>query len=101
MTKANLCKARLYDADMVSAKLKEADATRTVFCGARMQEVNLDKAKLHGARFEGATLTNAFFRGARFDEAALRSIALGALEWRRANWDAETRAELERISSEQ
>ncbi len=98
--KANLIKADLRDARLVSTKLRHADATGADFRGAKMQEAQLDGGTLKGARFQGADLNNAYFRGATFDQGSLRSIARGAINWRKANWDKQIRADLQRISSE-
>ncbi len=99
LVEANLVKADLRNARLVSTKLQGADATGADFRGAEMQEAQLDRSTLLGVRFEGANLDNAYFRGARLDEASLQSITR-AIAWRKANWDEDTRAELERISSE-
>jgi uncharacterized protein YjbI with pentapeptide repeats len=100
MINANLVKARFNDANLVSAKLKQADGTGASFRGSRMQEVQLDRAVLRGAHFERANLDSGYFRGASFDQGALKSIARGALNWRKAHWDPTVLAELERLSSE-
>lgn len=100
LSKANLVKVDLCNARLVSTKLQGADATGADFRGARMQEVQLDGSTLKGARFQGADLNNAYFRGATFDQGSLESIARGAINWRKANWDESTREELLRLSSE-
>ena len=98
MKKAKLVKADFREAGLISTKLQETDATGADFRGAKMQEAQLDRSVLKGAHFQGADLNNAYFRGATFDQGSLQSIARGAKNWRKANWDDPVREELQRIS---
>jgi len=99
LVEATLARANLAAADLVSAKLVGAEASTVNFRGARLQDVHLERASLFGARFEDADLNNAYLREARFDEAALRSVARGARNWRRAHWDEPTRERLTELSA--
>lgn len=98
MRGANIKQARLGDSRLVSAKLTAAVAERASFDGAQMQDANLDDADLRAATFHGANLNNTFFRGAKLDEPALRSI-LKAENWKKANFDADTRARLDALAA--
>ncbi|MDA0179948.1 pentapeptide repeat-containing protein [Solirubrobacter phytolaccae] len=100
LLEAKLVRARLTGgANLVSAKLKRADARGAHFLQAQLQEAHFEDADLRGARFEQANLNNAYFEGATFDDSALASIAGGAVHWREARFDATVREKLEQLSS--
>jgi uncharacterized protein YjbI with pentapeptide repeats len=100
LVEAKLVRARLTGgANLVSAKLKHADARGALFLQARLQEAHFEDADLRGARFEQSNLNNAYFQRATFDDSALASIAGGALNWRQAHFDTTVSEELERLSS--
>jgi uncharacterized protein YjbI with pentapeptide repeats len=90
--------AQFRECRMISATFKKAKLPRAQFQQALMQSSHFEGANLTGARFEGAQLADAYFTGAILDANARRSIALGAKQWRKARFDPDTRAELERIS---
>jgi uncharacterized protein YjbI with pentapeptide repeats len=101
LAKATLKRTQFHRARLVSANLKEVDATGASFQGARLQEAHFEGAVLSGARFEDADLNNAFFGTARLDSSTCRSIARGAQNWRKANFDPDVRLSLEQLSGEQ
>jgi uncharacterized protein YjbI with pentapeptide repeats len=99
---ARLRKVNARQADLSSARLTNADLE-----AAHMERAILERARLGGARLVSTKLQeanaqradNAFFRGARFDAPALASI-LDAVNWRKANMDADVRRELEDMDAE-
>ena len=110
LSRANLEEARLnkvtatddpvhfHGTRLVSATLEEAQLPRAEFQEALLQAVHFEKATLVGADFRGANLADARFTGAVLDEPALRSIALGAINWRKAFFDDAIRERLDELS---
>jgi uncharacterized protein YjbI with pentapeptide repeats len=90
--------AKFHRAKCVSIRLQDADLRKAEFYQAELQEARFDNADLTGATFNGANLNNAFFPGAKLDDAALRSIATGAENWRKAHFDPDALAGLNAIS---
>jgi uncharacterized protein YjbI with pentapeptide repeats len=98
LSRANLSEARLNSAiapnaqfhgtNLVSARLEKAVLTGAQFYQARLQEAHLEGADLTGAAFEAANLNNAYLTDAKLDDSALRSIATGSQNWRKAHFDA-------------
>lgn len=69
LTKADLFQATLVEASLRGANAKdavffEADARKAVFAEAHLECANFRQAKLEGARFTGAYLCGAYFQGA-------------------------------------
>ena len=86
-------------ARLVNAHLQEAELRDARFYGSRLQAAHLEQAKLTGARFQRANISDAYFHGAEFDLPALRSITR-SFGWRKAHFDPDVRATLERLSGE-
>jgi uncharacterized protein YjbI with pentapeptide repeats len=89
--------AQFHDAECVSARFEDADLSDAEFYRAELQEAHFQGANLSGARFDGANLNNAYFAGATLDDSARRSIAKGALHWRKAHFDPADLADLEHL----
>jgi len=79
--------AHFHEATLVSATFDDAQLPGAEFQRAHLQGAKFRRCDLRGAHFEGADLNDAYFQGSTFDEGALRSIALGAHQWRAAHFD--------------
>ena len=87
-----------HGTSLVSATLNEAQLPKAQFQQAHLQAAHLKNALLPGADFRGAELADARFNGAELDDTALRSIARGAIDWRKAFFDQPVHDRLEELS---
>ena len=90
-------KAQFHSANCVSARLEEAVLTGAQFYRAHLQEVHFEGADLTGAHFEDADLNNAYLGGAVLDASAIKGIATGAKNWRKAHFDPDVLKQLHEI----
>lgn len=99
LQEASAQRALFHDTDLVAADLQKAVLRGAKFFQARCQSAHMERADLRGAEFSGADVNDAYFTGARWDETALRSMATGAHNWRKAHFDSEVVSRLEALSA--
>ncbi|MCL5036847.1 MAG: pentapeptide repeat-containing protein [Chloroflexi bacterium] len=97
--KAQIPGAQFHGSNLVASDLKEANLFEAQFHQAKMQSAHLDGADLRRAKFEQADLNDTFFKGAKFDRVSLKSI-LNAINWQKAHFDGNIKAELENLLSQ-
>jgi uncharacterized protein YjbI with pentapeptide repeats len=98
LQKTRASKAKFHEAKYVSARFEDGILVGAEFYRAKLQEAHFRGADLTSATFNGADLNNAFFAGATLDDSARRSIATGALNWRKAHFSPTDAASLEGIA---